>query len=124
MGIRPITDTLRLLKMEQKLDILERLRASMAGFDTCLHGAAMAREAADEIEHLRALLQRQQASYEAELENDRQAADNFAWLAAHCSVTYTYRRADGKSDMVCGPVDLTAAIDASRGKRHNEKVSG
>lgn len=35
-------------------DIVERLRASMAGFDTCVAGAVMAREAADEIERLRA----------------------------------------------------------------------
>jgi hypothetical protein len=34
--------------------LVARLRASMAGFDTCLAGAAMAKEAADTIERLQA----------------------------------------------------------------------
>jgi hypothetical protein len=53
------------------------------------------------------------AAYDAAPDDD---AARFAFLQDKCSVTFLFRRTDGTSAHISGPIDLRAAIDAARSK--------
>jgi hypothetical protein len=80
--------------------LVERLRASMAGFDTCVPGAAMAREAADEIERLRDALRR--VMFDA-LGEPRTAYERLTLDGAHMVLT----TAEAEAYLATEPLETT-----------------